>query len=448
MIKSFKFKNFRSYEEEAELTFEAQPFDLDSGAVKTVTLNGDSELPLLTVAAVFGANAAGKSNVIHALAALVQTVANSLSYKSSTGLPRWIPFFTPEKSRKPMEASLDFIVGGKRYIYSLTLDPHYQLILHEELRLYIDGSFKQVYDRILEKDNDDHFIGYKLSLGEGWLSDTLDLSDMNILGNQLMLSWLATKEANGLQHVSEYIGSLQVLTPDTLPSTGQQISTIAEKVFRLKETNGQSPIFRRFTKMMQIADLGVTDVFLGYHDDSDFQFPESVSSEIQKAFINENRWDFKLFHKTGNLDKPLGLPLQLESQGTQALVKIVPYLFQALENGSFLAYDEISTAIHPELLKFLVNLFQNPKSNPKGAQLLFTTQDASIASSDTLRADQVWFVEKKNGSSDLYSAQDFEGVTITGIPFEKWYRAGRFGAIPSFGNVDYIFDEDEQKTEK
>ena len=66
----------------------------------------------------------------------------------------------------------------------------------------------------------------------------------------------------------------------------------------------------------------------------------------------------------------------------------------------------------------------------------------------TLRADQVWFVEKKNGSSDLYSAQDFEGVTITGIPFEKWYRAGRFGAIPSFGNVDYIFDEDEQKTEK
>lgn len=292
------------------------------------------------------------------------------------------------------------------------VDPHYQLILHEELRLYIDGSFKQVYDRILEKDNDEHFIGYKLSLGEGWLSDTLDLFDMNILGNQLMLSWLATKEANGLQHVSEYISSLQVLTPDTLPSTGQQISTIAEKVFRLKETNGQSPVFRRFTKMMQIADLGVTDVFLGYHDDSDFQFPESVSSEIQKAFINENRWDFKLFHKAGNLDKPLGLPLQLESQGTQVLVKIVPYLFQALENGSFLAYDEISTAIHPELLKFLVNLFQDPKSNSKGAQLLFTTQDASIASSDTLRADQVWFVEKKNGSSDLYSAQDFEGVTI------------------------------------
>lgn len=448
MINSFKLKNFRSYAEEADLTFEAQPSELNSGAVKAVALNGGPELHLLTVVAIFGANAAGKSYVIHALAALAQTVANSLSYKSSVGLPGWIPFFTPEKSREPMEASLDFIIEGKRYIYSLILDPFYQLVLHEGLELYIDGSFKQVYARTLNKDNDDRFTGYALSLGEGWLSATLDLSDMNILGNQLMLSWLATKEANGLQHVAEYIGSLQVLTPDTLPSTGQQISAIAEKVFQLKKMNGQSPIFRRFVKMMQIADLGITDVSLGYHDDSDFQFPESVSSDIQRAFINENRWDFKLFHKVGNLDEPLGLPLRLESQGTQTLVKIVPYLFQALENGSFLAYDEISTAVHPELLKFLVNLFQNSKSNPKGAQLLFTTQDASIASSDTLRADQVWFVEKKDGSSDLYSAQDFDGVTVTGIPFEKWYRAGRFGAIPSFGNVDYIFNEDEQKTER
>lgn len=133
-----------------------------------------------------------------------------------------------------MEASLDFIIEGKRYIYSLILDPFYQLVLHEGLELYIDGSFKQVYARTLNKDNDDRFTGYALSLGEGWLSATLDLSDMNILGNQLMLSWLATKEANGLQHVAEYIGSLQVLTPDTLPSTGQQISAIAEKVFQLK----------------------------------------------------------------------------------------------------------------------------------------------------------------------------------------------------------------------
>ena len=448
MIISFKFKNFRSYAEEAELTFEAQPSYLESGAVKSVTFNGDSDFHLLTSVAIFGANAAGKSNVIHALAALTQMVANSLNYKSSVGLPGWIPFFTMEKRREPMEASLDFIVGGKRYIYSLTLDPYYQLVVLEELKLYIGESIKQVYARTLNRAGNGSPAGYALSLGEGWLSATLDLSDMNILGNQLMLSWLATKEVNGLQHVAEYIGSLQVLTPDTLPSTGQQINAIAEKVFRLKESNGQSQIFRRFARMMCIADLGVTDVFLGYHEDSDFQFPESVSDDVQRAFINENRWDFKLIHETGNSAEPLELPLRLESQGTQALVKIVPYLFQALENGSFLAYDEISTAIHPELLRFLVNLFQNPKSNPKGAQLLFTTQDASIASFDTLRADQVWFVEKKDGSSDLYSAQDFDGVTVTGIPFEKWYRAGRFGAIPSFGNVDYIFSEDEQETER
>ena len=91
MIISFKFKNFRSYAEEAELTFEAQPSYLESGAVKSVTVNGDSDFHLLTSVAIFGANAAGKSNVIHALAALTQMVANSLNYKSSVGLPGWRP---------------------------------------------------------------------------------------------------------------------------------------------------------------------------------------------------------------------------------------------------------------------------------------------------------------------------------------------------------------------
>lgn len=139
-----------------------------------------------------------------------------------------------------------------------------------------------------------------------------------------------------------------------------------------------------------------------------------------------------------NKDRCL-LPLSLESEGTKALFKIAPYILYALDNGKFLAYDEISTAIHPSLFRFLVNLFHNPKSNPKGAQLVFTTHDASVADHNTMRADQIWFAEKTNGNSELFSAQDFEDVSIN-VPFEKWYRSGRFGALPKFGSIDYIFD--------
>lgn len=451
MLVSFKFKNFRSYAEEAELSFVAQPGDVESDGVKTVTLKDGSKVSLLTVASVFGANASGKSNIIHALSALSGMVARSLEYKVSDGLPGWIPYFSPKKNEEPIEATLDFIVDGERYLYSVKIS--FNGVVDERLQLYLKGKPEIVFSRKLEElDKADRSKPGKLAiaLGPGWLSTTLDISGMNLLGNQLMLSWLATKEANGLQHVSEYIGSLPVLTPDAMPaSTGQQLNVIAEKIFRLKETDGKSPIFHRFSKVMQIADLGVSDVYMAYHDDSDFQFPPSVSGEMQKAIINDNRWEFNLIHKMGDgSGNSVKLPLSLESQGTQALVKMVPYLLKALDEGSFLAYDEISTAIHPALLRLLINLFQSPKSNPNGAQLLFTTHDATIVDNDTLRADQIWFAEKKDGKSELYSAQDFEGVSIRHTPFEKWYRAGRFGALPAFGNIDYIFEADVKEAEE
>ena len=103
------------------------------------------------------------------------------------------------------------------------------------------------------------------------------------------------------------------------------------------------------------------------------------------------------------------------------------------------AYDEINTAIHPALFQLIVSLFNNNKSNPNNAQLLFTTHDISIASDGNLRADQVWFAEKVDGASQLYSAQDFDDINIT-VPFDRWYKSGRFGALPKFGNVDYIFE--------
>lgn len=445
MIVSFKIKNFRSYADEAELSFVAQPDSYDLGSVTTVKLDDGSSLDLLNSVAIFGANASGKSNVIYALSTLSGMIANSLSYKTSDGIPDWIPYFTPEKNNEPIETSIDFVVESTRFLYSLRL--HHGIVDCEELQRYTDGKIELTFKRELNKDDNGIPSGYNLILGAGWKSKTLDLSDMNILGNQLMLSWLATKEANGLQNVSEYLGTLQVYTPSKMTSFGRHLNMVAENIFGFKNPGNHSPIFNRFTKMMSIADLGIVDAYMARHEDSDFQFPSSVPEDVQRAFITENRWELGLIHTIDDKGNRLRLPLNLESQGTQMLVKLVPLLLKALEEGSFIAYDEINTAIHPELLRLLIELFKDPVSNPRGAQLLFTTHEASIAGNNTLRADQIWFAEKKNGRSTLFSAQDFEDVPVKGIPFENWYRAGRFGALPEFGSVGYIFGQDEKKFE-
>lgn len=429
MIVSFKFKNYRSYRDEAEFSLLAQPSEYSQGAVTTIKLHDGSSLRLLNSAAIFGANASGKSSVIYALSALSDMVRESLSYNQAHNIPLRIPYGLDNKGHElSTDASIDFIVNDKRYEYSLSIDN--RGIINEELSLFNNNQFDLVFQKYLIKDGE-----FGLKLGPGWLSSTIEINDLMLLNNQLLLSWMATKEANGLQDVSLYLANLMIQTPEYMLYGGAQLSKIAEEFF----DGCKSPLYRRFTKLMQIADLGISDALFRRHDDSDFSFPSSVPPETQKSFIEENRWEFNLIHKMDNNKDRCLLPLSLESEGTKALFKIAPYILYALDNGKFLAYDEISTAIHPSLFRFLVNLFHNPKSNPKGAQLVFTTHDASVADHNTMRADQIWFAEKTNGNSELFSAQDFEDVSIN-VPFEKWYRSGRFGALPKFGSIDYIFD--------
>ena len=211
---------------------------------------------------------------------------------------------------------------------------------------------------------------------------------------------------------------------------------VAETILR----HSESDLFKRLRRLIQIADIGIEDITMQKHSESEFKFPESIPDIIKQNFIEQNRWEFGMIHKASHLgDGKLKLPMEWESTGTKNLFGVGARVLDILEKGGVLAYDEINTAIHPALFKLIVSLFNSSKSNPNNAQLLFTTHDISIASDDNLRADQVWFAEKIDGASQLYSAQDFEDINIS-VPFDRWYRSGRFGALPKFGNIDYIFE--------
>ena len=153
-----------------------------------------------------------------------------------------------------------------------------------------------------------------------------------------------------------------------------------------------------------------------------------------------------MFHKTleGNQQD---LSIAAESAGTQVLFGVGARVLDVLERGSFLAYDEINIAMHPRIFQLLVKLFNNPVSNPNNAQLLITTHDTGLLQDNLMRADQVWFAEKKDGVSELFSVQDFyDEVDEVKIcpPYEEWYRAGRFGAIPHTQDIESIFTETKE----
>ena len=128
-----------------------------------------------------------------------------------------------------------------------------------------------------------------------------------------------------------------------------------------------------------------------------------------------------------------------ESQGTQRLFVLAEPTLAALRTGTVLVIDEIDARLHPILTCAIIGLFNNPDTNSRHAQLIFTTHDTNLLGSELFRRDQIWFIEKsRRGESTLYSLVEYkpagEGKVRNDAAFEKNYIAGRYGAIPYLGS--------------
>ncbi len=122
-----------------------------------------------------------------------------------------------------------------------------------------------------------------------------------------------------------------------------------------------------------------------------------------------------------------------ESLGTRVWFGLIGPVLQALRAGSVFLGDELDASLHPALVAHVIRLFQDPESNPRRAQLIFNSHDASLLGNSgadrLLGRDQIWFVEKRNdGCSHLYPLSDLDPRKQESI--EKRYLAGRYGAVP------------------
>lgn len=121
-----------------------------------------------------------------------------------------------------------------------------------------------------------------------------------------------------------------------------------------------------------------------------------------------------------------------ESDGTQRLLDIIPAIDMFLNNGTTVVIDEVDESLHPSLLKAIIAKIMD--SNPiKGGQFIVTTHESNLLDSDIYRQDEIWFVEKHNGSSELYPLTDFS--PRSDLQLQKGYLMGRFGAIPFLANL-------------
>lgn len=420
MLIQFRFKNFKSFKDDTILDLSATKITEHSDRV--VSAGNEKLLP---TAAIYGANASGKSNIIEAFRYMTTYVLKSLYFGGDPDDKRdinkklkYTPFLFDNDSKN--EESLFEVYfmdteehGYKSYNYGFTLN---QTGIVEEW-LNVKSKTAREYKRVFYRGPDE-----------------IDLSGM------------PKKIQENLQIALE--------KETLLVSLGAKL-----KVAKLKK-------IRDWFYNTSVANFGnpYENIFLSSLIPEGFVENKEVQDKVVKYFssfdpsiigfnvevVNGDDEDNKHV-KIDAIHRTIGggtasIPLEEESDGTLKMFALYPALQATLENGGVLLVDELNARLHPLLVRSVLITFLNPEINPNHAQLIFTTHDSWHLSNNLLRRDEIWFTEKDtDGISTLYSLADFvdeEGVKIRkDASYEKNYLLGKYGAIPTLKNIDILGEE-------
>lgn len=420
MLVEFRVENFLSIQDEQILSMLASS---DNTFLNSHT-NNNEKLKLLKSSVIYGANAAGKSNIIKALAIMNSMVVSSTKQQRGDKLPV-TPFLLGNEDNKPTKFEIIFIQNNTRYQYGFILNS--EKILEEWLLAFGESNRAQKwFERIYNKKEDkyDYSFGAKfLGSKQLWAENTRE--------NALYLSTAIQFNSNQLKPVFDFfLNNLRVTCGDKWED-GKEVT-----IDILKKDK------QKIMDYIKIADLDIEDINLEEQElDADKLKLLMLLKEIRQAIRSDLDKGMKLTQTniytihTNQQGELVTFDMETsESQGTKKFFSLIGPWIEALKNGYTIVVDELHTHMHPLMTKFLVNLFHNENLNKNNAQLIFTTHDTSILNQDIFRRDQIWFCEKQNKATKLYSLSDFK-VRKDKTKLEDDYLLGRFGALPYFKEI-------------
>lgn len=413
MLIQFTVGNYRSIREEQTLSMVAGN---DEALAENLIPVGSLKWPLLRQVAIYGPNAAGKSNLLLGIESLRQMVQLSAILQEGQLFPWLIPHRLDRVTENsPTTFTLLFQVDEVRYQYEVAATS--QRVWHEELTAWPQGRPQTWFNRSLDVEtNTDvwklgtHFKGDRHQRNL-WTSSTR--------GNGLFLSTAVQLNNAQLRPIFHWITQqLIVIVP------GKTDFHPALSIERINSVNGHQQIMA----ILNAADIGIERLSLKDVDNLAINslFPVNLPPMVQGQEMLKWR-KVMAIHKRGD-GSDVEFDFDEESDGTRTLFKFAGGWLKALETGATLLVDEIDRSLHPHLARMLVQLFRS-KNNPNNAQLIFTTHDTTLLDTDLLRRDQIWFVEKdKRGATQLYSLLEFSPRKHEAV--ERGYLLGRYGAIP------------------
>ena len=383
---------------------------------KLIPAGKEKVVPTISI---YGANAAGKSNLFKALTTAIMFVrlSQTMQIDSKTGI---IPFLMDDEGRNE-KTRFDFIFihDGIKYEYGFVADS--QKVYEEYLYVYKSVKASLVFERT-------NVNKYRYTAP---LKNKMKQYEEKNTDNKLFLStataWNCKETEGAYRWFAEMI--------DTYSS-----ASIRNDIGKAIESDKNGELRETAIKLLKAADFNISDYKMSIKEGAPDNLLLPPGFYIEKEFLDNMRSvEIQMYHDVeidGKLVKR-PLPLGEESTGTQLYFAYCPAIMDALKKGKTIAIDEIDDGLHPMLVKHLVEMFNDPETNPNGAQLIFNTHDIDLLDLDIFRRDQIYFVEKNNrtGESALYALSDFAPRKTEKI--RKGYMLGRYGAIPNIGGVEW-----------
>ncbi len=405
MIHRLEVSNFYSLKERQVIDLRVVANVTDSsGRFTPAWLGAKDRAP--KVVAFFGPNAAGKSNVLRSLGFLSWFVSSSFRHPPDAFLP-FQRFNDSEGREAPTRLAIRFAGPADTtkpndpatpqccYAYELVLGgpkDKPQQVIAENLHYWPKVAGRQV--RLFARKQ-----GSSLSAGKAFpLAGYRSAVDKILRPNASLISTLAQ-----LDHPLALLGRHLAATIFSNVLI-EKVDTTEDAIVRHYAAN--PALLESLNREIERVDLGIRKVQIGSGPNG----------------------PVALFVHTG-LTAPL--PVQLESQGTRAFVRIFPLLAEALQSGGIAVVDELDLSIHPMVLPEIIRWFHDTARNPRNAQLWMTCQNASLL--EELVKEEVFFCEKDSrGRTTVYGLQDVQAVRRNDNYYRK-YLGGVYGAVPHLG---------------
>ena len=403
MLIRFSFKNFKSFKEENVLDMEATSLkEHEYNIVKTDQVN------LLKVAAIYGANASGKTNILQAFDYMKKRILVSDDSKKNSPIDEDNVYsFMINNEAISLEVE---ILAKNNKIYKYGFDVLKDSIVSEWLYIKKINRFYSIFER--EKNN---------------------------------VTMKSNNKISGLANIDERTLFLNIYSK--IDKDNEDFNNVYDWFVNANYLDLGNPRFEDFINtrisLKILSDEKYKKELLRFIKtfDSGIEGIKTTPNSLEEVQNNNRVVKVELIHR-GDDNELKALPLELESNGTRKMFHLFDFFMDALRNGMVLFIDELDAKLHPLLTRYIINLFHNSETNIGNGQLIYSTHDTVNLNKETFRRDEIWFTEKnRDGVSEMYALSDYilddeDGNNKSSkkvrndATYNKDYLTGRYGAIP------------------